>query len=234
MIEIVRCREVMIERIRMEKSAGWTLHLHDCDHARIEGITIRNTPFGPNVDGIDLTGCQDVIIHGCDIDTADDAIALKTSKYSRSCERIAISDCILRTSCVGVRIGDESRQDFRDIVITNLVIPRCTRVFDLRAFEGCTIERVGISNISASPDWGWLVNRAIELNQLDRPDSFAASLHAGHPDFGKSKPPQQPSCIRDISFSGLDIVTDGRITVVGKPDLPMRENYRYYGHQPEN
>jgi len=135
MVEIVRCRHVLIERVRIEESAGWTLHLHDCDHARIEGITIRNTPFGPNADGIDLTGCQDVIIHGCDVDTADDAIALKSSEYSRSCERIAISDCILRTSCVGVRIGYESRQDFRDIVISNILIPRCTRLFDLRAVE---------------------------------------------------------------------------------------------------
>lgn len=227
MIEIVRCREVLIERVRIEESAGWTLHLHDCDHARIAGITIRNTPFGPNADGIDLTGCQDVIIHGCDIDTADDAIALKTSEYSRACERIAISDCILRTSCVGVRIGYESRQDFRDIVITNLVIPRCTRVFDLRAVEGCTIERVRISNITASTDWGWPVNRAIEIIQLDRPDVFTASLNPQHPDFGKTKPLTRPSRIRDVSFSGMDIVTDGRITIVGKPDLPV-EGIRFH------
>jgi hypothetical protein len=208
--------------VRITESAGWTLHLHDCVHFRIEGITIRNTPFGPNADGIDLTGCQDGIIHGCDVDTADDAIALKTSEYSTSCERIAISDCILRTSCVGVRIGFESRQDFRDIVITNLVIPRCTRVFDLRAVEGCTIERVQISNITASTDWGWPANRAIEIIQLDRPNVFnTPALPAEHPDHGKDKPLTRPSVIRDISFRGLDITTDGRIMIVGKPGLPV-------------
>ena len=221
MVEIVRCRHVLIERVRIEDSAGWTLHLHDCDRIRIEGITIRNTPFGPNADGIDLTGCQDAIIHGCDIDTADDAIALKTSEYSRSCERIAISDCILRTSCVGVRIGFESRQDFRDIVIANILIPQCTRLFDLRAVEGCTIERVRVCNVTGSTDWGWPANRAIEVIQLDRPNSFKDSLNPAHPDFGKDKPLLQPSRIRDVSFTGLDITTDGRITVVGKPDLPI-------------
>jgi hypothetical protein len=221
MLELVRCRHVLIERVRIEESAGWTLHLHDCDHARIEGITIRNTAFGPNCDGIDLTGCRDAIIHGCDIDTADDAIALKTSEYSRSCERIAISDCILRTSCVGVRIGYESREDFRDIVITNLVIPRCSRVFDLRAVEGCTIERVRVTNVVASTDSGWPANRAIELIQLDCPNVFKALLHAAHPDFGKERPLRQPSRIRDVSFSGLDVTTDGRITVIGKPGCPV-------------
>lgn len=226
MVEIVRCSEVLIERVRITESAGWTLHLHDCTHFRIEGITIRNTPFGPNADGIDLTGCQDGVIHGCDVDTADDAIALKTSEYSTSCERIAISDCILRTSCVGVRIGFESRQDFRDIVITNLVIPRCTRVFDLRAVEGCTIERVRISNIVASTDWGWPANRAIEVIALDRPNVFKAGLPPEHQDYGKDRPLTRPSRIRDVSFTGLDITTDGRITVIGKPDLPV-ESVRF-------
>lgn len=221
MVELVRCRHVLIERVRLEDAAGWTLHLHDCDHSRIEGITIRNTWFGPNCDGIDMTGCHDAIIHGCDIDTADDAIALKTSEYSRSCERIAISDCILRTSCVGVRIGYESREDFRDIVIANLVIPRCSRAFDLRAVEGCTIERVRVSTVVACTDSGWPANRAIEVIQLDRPNVFKALLHAGHPDYDKDRPLTRPSRIRDVSFTGLDITTDGRITVVGKPGCPV-------------
>jgi len=221
MVEIVRCKHVLIERVRIEDSAGWTLHLHDCDHGRVEGITIRNTWFGPNCDGIDMTGCHDFIIHGCDIETADDAIALKTSEYSRSCERIAISDCILRTSCVGVRIGYESRQDFRDIVISNLVIPRCSRVFDLRAIEGCTIERVRVSNIVASTDSGWPANRAIEVIQLDRPNVFKPVQPPVHPDYGKDKPLTRSSVIRDVSFTGLDLVTDGRITVIGRPERPV-------------
>ncbi len=221
MVEIVRCRHVLIERLRIEESAGWTLHGHDCDHLRIEGITIRNTHFGPNADGIDLTGCRDVIIHGCDVSTADDAIALKTSEYSRSCERVTISDCILRTSCVGVRIGFESREDFRDIVVTNLVIPRCTRVIDIRAIEGATIERVRFCNIVAVTNGGWPATRTIEVIQLDRPNAFKSLLPPEHQDYGKDRPLTRSSRIRDISFTGLDITTDGRITIVGKPDQPV-------------
>ncbi|MCD8482666.1 MAG: glycosyl hydrolase family 28 protein [Verrucomicrobia bacterium] len=226
MVELVRCKHVLVERVWIEESAGWTLHGHDCKHMRIEGITIRSTFFGPNCDGIDLTGCQDVIIHGCDVSCADDAIALKTSEYSTSCERITISDCILRTSCVGVRIGYESREDFRDIVITNLVIPRCTRAFDLRAVEGCTIERVRISNIVAVTDGGWPATRIIEVIQLDRPNVFKGLLPPEHQDYGKDRPLTRPSRIRDVTFSGLDIVSDGRITIIGKPDQPI-ESVRF-------
>jgi polygalacturonase len=221
MVELVRCERVLVERIRLEDSAGWTLHCHDCDHLRIEGISIQNTLFGPNTDGIDLTGCRDAIIHGCQIETGDDAIALKTSEYSRACEQVVISDCILRTSCVGIRIGYESRQDFRNIVITNILIPRCSRVFDLRAIEGATIEGVRISNVVASTDSGWPANRAIEIIALDRPSIFKNLLPLDHQDYGKDRPLTRSSRIRDVSFTGIDITTDGRITIIGKPDGPV-------------
>jgi hypothetical protein len=221
MVEIVRCKHVLVEGIRIDSSPGWTLHGHDSDFMRIEGITIRNSFFSPNGDGIDLTGCQDAIIHGCDIACGDDAIALKTSEFSRSVERITISDCILRTSCVGIRIGYESREDFRDIVVTNVLIPRCTRVIDIRAIEGATIERVRFSNITASTNGGWPATRAIEVIALDRPNVFKALLSKDHPHHGLDRPLTRSSVIRDISFSGMDITTDGRITVIGKPDCPV-------------
>jgi hypothetical protein len=221
MIELVRCRHVLVEGVWIGDSPGWTLHGHDCDHMRIEGVTIRNSFFAPNGDGIDLTGCQDAIIHGCDIATGDDAIALKTSEFSRACERVTISDCILRTSCVGIRIGYESREDFRDIVVTNVVIPRCTRVIDVRAVEGATIERVRFSNITGCTDGGWPATRTIEIIQLDRPNVFKALLAPDHPHHGQDRPLKKSSVIRDVSFTGLDLVTDGRITIIGKPELPV-------------
>ena len=223
MVEIVRCRHVLVEGVRIEESPGWTLHGHDCDYMRIQGITIRNSYFGPNTDGIDLTGCQDVIIHGCDIATGDDAIALKTNEFSRAVERVTISDCILRTSCLGIRIGYESREDFRDITVTNCVIPRCTRVIDIRAIEGATIERIRISNIVAYTNGGWPATRVIEVVKLDRPNVYKNLLAPIHPHYGLDRPLTRESRIRDISFDGMDIVTDGKVTVIGLPGRPVED-----------
>jgi hypothetical protein len=50
---------------------------------------------------------------------------------------------------------------------------------------------------------------------------FKPSLPPCHQDYGKDRPLDCPSMIRDISFSGMDLVTDGRIMIVGKPDLPV-------------
>lgn len=215
MVEIEDCRQVLIQDVVIEDSAGWTLHLYNSRHVRIQGLTIRNTFFGPNSDGIDLTGCQDVLIQGCDIATGDDAIALKTTDPSDPCERIVITGCLLQTTCVAVRIGFESKQDFRDIVVSDVVVRRCSRVIDLRALEGCTIERVTFSNIIAATDSGWPINRPIEVLACAKDNVFTPDrLPEGHPLRGIPNPATRRSLIRDITFSDLDITTDGRCLLV--------------------
>ena len=214
MVHLQNCRGVRIEQITLRESAGWTLHLHDCDDAVIDGVTIRNTFFGPNTDGIDLTGCHRVSIARCDISTGDDAIALKTSDYSRDCEDISIADCVLATSCVGIRIGYESRQSFRRITVRDCAIPRSSRLLDLRSLEGGDIEHVTISSITGTTNSGWPVNRPIEISLHRRGNAFKPYLHPGHPDFGKDNPVRAAGTVRDITLRGLDITTDGRVTLV--------------------
>ncbi len=218
MVECVRCTNLRIENVTLRQSAGWTLHLHDCDGVKVRGINIRNTFFGPNTDGIDITGSHDVTVSDCDIKTGDDAIAIKANEYSRSNENITISNCLLQTSCVGVRLGFESRQDFRHIAVSNCVVPRCSRVIDLRSVEGAVIEHVSFSNIVASTNSGWPVNRPIEVILASKPNTYAHGLCPEHPDYGKDKPLLKQGAIRDISFSDIDILTDGRITICAEDD----------------
>ncbi len=214
MVHLHRCKYTRIENVTMRDSAGWTLHLHDCDHANIHAVIIRNTLFGPNTDGIDLSGCHFVTISDCDISTGDDAIALKTSEYTRSCEHITVTNCILKTSCVAVRMGYESRQDFRWITVTNCVVPSCSRVIDLRAVDGCSIEHVTISNIVGTTNSGWAINRPIEIINSPMANIFKGSLIPEHPDYGIDKPIVKIGVIRDITIRDVDIVTDGRVTIV--------------------
>lgn len=216
MVELVRCRQVRIENVTLRNSAGWTLHLHDCDHAQIRGLTIRNTMFGPNTDGIDLTGCHNVTVSDCDIVTGDDAIALKTSEYSRSCEQIAITNCVLQTSCVAVRLGFESRQDFRHIAVSNLAVKSASRIIDLRSVEGAVIEHCVFSNITGTTNSGWPVNRPIELCLASVPNIYKPGLPPEHHDFGKEKPLLKQGAIRDITIRDVDVVTDGRVLIAAQ------------------
>ena len=57
----------------------------NCDNVEIHGIAIKNPVNGPNTDGIDITGCQNVTMSNCSVDTGDDAICLKSENpYGQS------------------------------------------------------------------------------------------------------------------------------------------------------
>ncbi len=179
-------------------------------HVKALGLTIRNNHYGPNSDGIDVTGSRHVIIADCDISTGDDAIALKTTEDSGACEDFAITNCVLETNCVGLRIGFESRQDFRRITASNLVIKRSTRMIDIRSVEGAVIENVSISNVVGTTNSGWATSRPIEIELSSHDNIYPIGIEE-HPNFGKPKPVTRKGAIRDITLDNIDIRSDGRI-----------------------
>ncbi|MGI4829513.1 MAG: glycoside hydrolase family 28 protein [Janthinobacterium lividum] len=74
MVELVNCTNLRIESIELVGASGWTMRPINCTRVSIRDIVIRNPAIGPNTDGIDLTGCQSVVISDCVIETGDDAI----------------------------------------------------------------------------------------------------------------------------------------------------------------
>lgn len=72
------------------------------------------------------TGCSSVTVSGCDISTGDDAIAIKSDidelGYHKICEKITVSNCRLRTSSCGIRVGYEGDGELRDCVFQDNVI----------------------------------------------------------------------------------------------------------------
>lgn len=125
LILLTECRNVRIEGVTLRDSESWTVNLLACDEVMVRGVKIRNYLHGPNTDGIDIVASRNVTISDCDIYTADDAIVLKNrvQKYwSRTCENITVTNCILTSSCNGFKIGTETLGDFRNIVFSNSVI----------------------------------------------------------------------------------------------------------------
>lgn len=159
MILFTDCRGVKVETVRLENSPGWTLHLLNCDDARITGIRIANPVNGPNTDGIDVTCCQDVTISGCTIATGDDAICLKSQSppgtEPRLVKNITVTGCTLTTCCNGFKIGTDSQGGFEKIVFSDSVIqngdvPLAERVISgvaLEVIDGGWIEDVQVSGI---------------------------------------------------------------------------------------
>lgn len=224
MVEIENCSNVIIRDVTMQNAAGWCLHPYNSSNVKIHNVTILNNPFGPNSDGLDITGCSSVTVSDSYIDCGDDAIALKTTEDSRKCEYITVTNCVLSTNCVAFRVGYESRKDFRYINFTNSVVKKSSRIVDIRSIEGGTIEHVNISGITGNTNSGWVLNRVIEmeLNKIDNPHD---ATQKEHPNYGVNKTVEEVGAIRNISITDMDIYTDGRIMMASIPEGDMSNIY---------
>jgi hypothetical protein len=202
MILCAGCSDLVIENLTLRNSPGWTLHLHVCDRVRVCWVKIVNPPFGPNTDGINIDGCQEVEVTDCRVETGADAIAIKTSGDARGCRDIRVANCLLRSNCVALKLGaGESFHDMRQIEVRDCVVQNSHRPITVYSLEGAVIEDVTFRNIVADTACEVALTRPIHLElRRRRPDSRAGA-------------------IRGVRISNFTCLTEGRILIVAEPGM---------------
>ncbi len=122
-LEPMNCTGVRWEGFTVTQGGNWATHPTFCTDVVIKHLTIRG-----NRDGIDVDSCKNVLIEGCDIETGDDAISLKSgrgmdgARLGRPTEDVIIRDCNLRcTRFASIGIGSETSAGVR-----NVRIERCS------------------------------------------------------------------------------------------------------------
>ncbi len=199
MLEFVGCRNLRLSDVTLRNSPGWTCHLHDCDVVAIRGVSIINDMFGPNTDGFDINGSHDVIISDCFINTGDDAVCLKTTPDSRTCERVTVTNCVIQTNCVGLKLGcNESFKDMRQVTFNNCIVYKSTRAVGLYSVEGATLEDIVVSNIVCDTDNNWPLNRPVHIDLRRRENGSSMGR------------------IRNVQISNFIARTNGRILMTAE------------------
>jgi hypothetical protein len=94
----VNCQNVAVRDVSFVDSANYAIFFQVSDH-----VEIRNVRFTGGWDGVHFRGgpdrpCRDVSIVGCQFFTGDDSIA------GRYWENTLISNCIVNSSCNGIRL----------------------------------------------------------------------------------------------------------------------------------
>lgn len=127
LIELTECRNVLLDGFSTQYQQLWSIHPLLCEDVTARNLTIRSINF--NGDGIDVDSCRNVQIEHCDINTGDDAIALKSGrgqaavKRNRPTENVTIYDCTLTSSGFGgIGIGTEMSGGVRHVRIENCTI----------------------------------------------------------------------------------------------------------------
>jgi hypothetical protein len=128
-IEPIECTDVRIEDVSLSQRLMWTTHPTYCEDVVVKGVTIRS--IGGNSDGVDVDSCKRVRIEGCDIESGDDCVAIKSGRgmegfrAARPTEDVLIRDCTLADNifaCIG--IGSETSGGVRGVRIEHCKFTR--------------------------------------------------------------------------------------------------------------
>jgi len=146
LVRFVRSREITVTGVKLINSGAWTMHLFQCEGAKIDGVSIHSVGVSNN-DGIDVDSSHDIRIQGCTIETGDDAICLKTTS-KLPCRDVTVTGCTLTTRCAAFKIGTESMGDFERLRFSdNKVREAHMGVVKLLTVDGAHIRDVTIENI---------------------------------------------------------------------------------------
>jgi polygalacturonase len=148
-IEMTDCDNVRIEGVTIKNAACWVQTYHNCTYLKIHKIRVESTAYWNN-DGIDIVDCRHVKITDCFINSADDAICLKSHDAKLFCEDIEIARCTLRSSASAFKLGTASYGGFKNIRVKNLYIYDTYRsAIALECVDGGFLENIKIKNIVA-------------------------------------------------------------------------------------
>jgi polygalacturonase len=139
-IETIECDGVRFEGFSTQYQRMWAIHPTYCRNVVAKNLTIRSTLA--NGDGIDVESCSGVTIDRCDIDTGDDAIALKSGRgaegvrIGRPTEYVTIRDCTLGSSFAGLAIGTEMSGGIRDVTFERCTFTRGSNSIFIKSRTG--------------------------------------------------------------------------------------------------
>lgn len=156
------CRGVTVRGVTLRSPGMWNQHYFNCENVTIEDVKIF-ARAAHNNDGLDIDGCRRVTVRDCQIDSADDAIVLKSTGHA-DCEDVLVENCRLSSQATAFKIGTESVGNFRRIRVRHLsVAPSAIQsafvhplsytngisAIELATVDGGTIEDVDIEDVNA-------------------------------------------------------------------------------------
>ena len=155
LLEFTHCRNVLVQDIFTQGNDMWSTHPVYC-----ENVTFRNVTVHGGADGIDVDSCKGVIIDGCEFQTRDDCISLKSGRGMEGntigvvCEDVRITNCTFNDAvwaCIG--IGSETSGGIRNVHVEHC---KClgAKTFAIyiksRPGRGAFIEDIHMSDLDVS------------------------------------------------------------------------------------
>jgi polygalacturonase len=210
MVEFYKCKNVLVEGVTIFRPPMWTVHPVLSQNITVRGITIRGRNGGGNNDGVDPECSRDVHISGCELETGDDCIAIKSGRdvdgrrVNVPSENIVIEDCTFTFSNRGgICIGSEASGGARNIFARNCRVNPANSANALwyvlfvktSKYRGGTIDGVHLRDITA--------------NKLAKSPVYVTMNYTGSGNSG----PVTPPTVRNIDVDSLTVAGAGTYAV---------------------
>jgi hypothetical protein len=153
LIYMLRCKEVRVSGLSLKNASCWVQTYEQCTDVEIDQIKVESRAFWNN-DGFDIVDCKNVRVTGCDVNSADDGICLKSHSPDHFNDQIYIANCTVRSSASAVKFGTASYGGFKNVVIENIkVFDTFRSAIAIESVDGGLIENIKVSNITAVNTW---------------------------------------------------------------------------------
>ena len=201
-VQPYKCKNVLIQGIKIQNSPMWVLNPVLCTNVTIEGVTVESQ--GPNSDGCDPESCKNVLIKNCFFNTGDDCIAIKSGRnedgrrVNVASENIIIQNCQMANGHGGVVIGSEASGGVKNVFAENCKMdsPELDRVLRIKTSSkrGGVIENIFMRNVEV----GQVKQQVIRINMF-------------YEDPGEHMP-----IVRNIEVKNLTVKQGGKIGVLAE------------------
>jgi polygalacturonase len=124
MINLVNCKQVLLEGYQLTQSPFWQHHPINCQSVQYRRVYANS--LGPNSDGFDPESCDQVLIEDCTFNTGDDCIAIKAGKNLDTqlgpSQNIVIQHCVMQSGHGGVTLGSEMSAGINNVFVQDLLM----------------------------------------------------------------------------------------------------------------
>jgi hypothetical protein len=214
MINLYRCKNVLIGGLTVVNSPSWNLHPVLCDNITIDQVTILAPYESPNTDGIDPDSCRNMRISNCYISVGDDCITIKSGyrfqKSNLPSENIAITNCVFARGHGGVGVGSETAGGVRNVTVSNCLCDGTDRGlrFKTARGRGNVVENFRANNVVMRG-----VGDALSITMF---------YNAGDPRTAQPVDERTPM-FRNIHLSDITATNVKRAAIIeGLPEMPIR------------
>ena len=141
LIRVFSSKDVIVRDITLRNPRMWTQVYAECTNLLLDHVTVFAPPDCPNLDGMDICDCHDVVIRNCEVFSEDDSICLKSNGQEGLRNILVENNRVFSYRANGIKLGTATVGPVSGLTISNNVV-------EFAKYGGLCIESVDGSHVS--------------------------------------------------------------------------------------